>query len=726
MSVLPIYPRWASSALNLSNSSYVQIQVQNPAVLDSLSIFTLEAWVNLSSGESVTVFDKSTYVSGVKKTAFTVTVSPDSISFSSGSQGVGRSLLNISENEWHHVAVSYDGTTITLYLDCELVSHGPFTLGNYGTDLLNTPVWIGATRNSQNQPSAFFNGSIGMAMIWGICRSGGEIMSDANNHGTQFYHIADLSSTDPSTDPTYELQQVNPLVGFDFSIPPSADVSGLGNSFIYVSADGSYSYEPSYLLSVPAATFNGVGNYISAGNLPQFHISQDSSFTIDGWFSTNKTGSKQTIISLGHGTQEYQVTLLEDNTLYISRGSDYLGSVAALNTNTYYHFAISYNYIATNPSMSTLSLFINGNLRSTIFANSPIQTQNAGLLIGAANNANGQTYQYFSGSIQTINFWSVAHDEAQVRQWMYNQIVYDESVVAAFDLSVNPPIDTCNETPLQNFSGFGTYTQFTNPGELPFGTPMPINATYLYQKEIEFKNEVPAQLNIAPQPDVFSAEHKEAIWNGVKNWAGPFISEADFKQKFETAFEQAKQIMDKDPRLKKVVSRVDKDGITKLIYHGRHRDQVILSTTTGILSDCTLWWIGFVAAITIGFFEAIGLFPSIEGVASKVYTKVVSNSTARNALITLTKETITVSSAIDFMGVLVSTNIIWGIMKLILSMLGWWALTKLLATVIGIITGLEAAALLAGFIVWAAQLIILVLDYPNSCGNSQPNPPQKV
>jgi hypothetical protein len=46
---------------------------------------------------------------------------------------------------------------------------------------------------------------------------------------------------------------------------------------------------------------------------------------------------------------------------------------------------------------------------------------------------------------------------------------------------------------------------------------------------------------------------------------------------------------------------------------------------------------------------------------------------------------------------------------------GWWTLAWILKKVIAIVTGLEAAELLAGFIVWATQLTNLSLNHQSSC-----------
>jgi hypothetical protein len=57
-------------------------------------------------------------------------------------------------------------------------------------------------------------------------------------------------------------------------------------------------------------------------------------------------------------------------------------------------------------------------------------------------------------------------------------------------------------------------------------------------------------------------------------------------------------------------------------------------------------------------------------------------------------------------------------MKFVFTSAGWYALFWVLKKVIAIVTGLEAAALLAGFIVWASQLTILSLNYNSKCGST--------
>jgi len=108
MANLTLAPRWASSVLQLGNTAYVDCGT--PTVLNNLTSFTLEAWVNVSSlngfqsvvgnvdnavGGQYQLFLESGYVYAY------VGIAPYLI----------KSTLPITVNEWHHLASVFDGTT---------------------------------------------------------------------------------------------------------------------------------------------------------------------------------------------------------------------------------------------------------------------------------------------------------------------------------------------------------------------------------------------------------------------------------------------------------------------------------------------------------------------------------------------------------------------------------------------------------------------------------------
>ncbi len=77
--------------------------------------------------------------------------------------------------------------------------------------------------------------------------------------------------------------------------------------------------------------------------------------------------------------------------------------------------------------------------------------------------------------------------------------------------------------------------------------------------------------------------------------------------------------------------------------------------------------------------------------------------------------TITVMSGLDIITEVHREKILWPVLKFVVVSAGWFALTAILARAFTMATGLVAAEIMAKFIVWAAQLTKLSLEYDGNC-----------
>jgi len=78
-----------------------------------------------------------------------------------------------SNDAWHHIAFTWDGTTIRTYIDAELQPvTGTFT-GNLGTPTVN--LTIGVVTNGNGQPEGFFEGLLDDARVYDVALSQSEI-----------------------------------------------------------------------------------------------------------------------------------------------------------------------------------------------------------------------------------------------------------------------------------------------------------------------------------------------------------------------------------------------------------------------------------------------------------------------------------------------------------------------------------------------------------------------
>lgn len=172
----------------------------NPAAL-GLSTFTVEAWI-YKTGSGVTV---STGGGGITAQPIVAKGRDESeannrdlnyflgvnssgkltADFEEGSAGASPGLnhpitgsTTLSNNTWYHVAVTYNGSLLRLYIngnvEASLTVNRPAQSGSI------QPVSIGSALNSTNVASGFFQGKIDEVRIWNIARTQASIQATIN------------------------------------------------------------------------------------------------------------------------------------------------------------------------------------------------------------------------------------------------------------------------------------------------------------------------------------------------------------------------------------------------------------------------------------------------------------------------------------------------------------------------------------------------------------------
>lgn len=685
-------PRFGSTSLNLANSAYANMG--NPSALQNTLSFTVEAWVNVSSltGTQTVVskhsdndtgafllFLENGYPTTYYRTSPYTIASPDPI----------------TADIWHHLATTYDSSTgtLTLYVDGVQKAQGTFAFKPIasGTD----PILIGADGGSN--PTNFLQGMIGRVEIWNSLRSLDDIVTDS------------IKVQDPSAEPYLQAH-------FDFTILPPIDQSG---NNIPLTLEGG----AAYCVCIPGVELQNNG-YINCGNNPALSFGNTDPYTIEGWFYPK--GATGTIFSkLDTGTSQGEYALQLDNSMLYAKRNIAPGSINSSaviqSASSFYHFAVVYNGVD-----KTLSLFINGNLQtSEYFLQDVPADPSADFLIGAILN-NGSPTGFFEGYVQNVRVWSKALSSSEIQQWMLNQPVTDDHLQASFDFSVTPPIDTTNQNTITLENGAVTNYQMIvldpNDPTLALGIFDSLNATYL-NKEVVVPDPPPSPATfVVPEEkpsELLSEDFSKALLSDLENLMekNGFSDErrTEHRSRFKESFAKASQMMDENPNLKKGFTTVRENGKVTLIHHGVNGDEVIFEGNSVEVDDCTIWWISFIFKITIGFYQALGLLPSFGDISKKVYNLVSQNQTVINFIGTTLGKSITVASGVSIVGVLYHEGLIWPILKLAFASAGWWALAWVLKKVIAFATGLEAAELLAGFIVWAAQLTQLSLNYSTAC-----------
>ena len=164
------------TALNLSGSQFLSASNESAFDLETATAFTLEAWVKPSVVNSSQILigkdnQYSLYIfsNGSFGMNFYTTNTP---SGSGGDTSIFRAN-SVRQNEWQHVAVVRNGTTVTGFVDGQQL--GTLT-NNSATDSIksgDSPFVIGGYSTS-NQP---FTGQIDQVRVWSSARTAAEIQT---------------------------------------------------------------------------------------------------------------------------------------------------------------------------------------------------------------------------------------------------------------------------------------------------------------------------------------------------------------------------------------------------------------------------------------------------------------------------------------------------------------------------------------------------------------------
>lgn len=154
-------------------NDYVQTNITS---LTGTQSRTIEAWIKTSSVTSQrVVVDMGTMPLG---TRFTFNVLQGKIRIEIGGGGIN-SVTSVDDNQWHHVAVTYDNTASTkfkLYVDGVLDASGNITAAT-----VNTAAGTGLMVGRRNDGVNYFSGLIDEVRVWNTVRTAAEIQANKDN-----------------------------------------------------------------------------------------------------------------------------------------------------------------------------------------------------------------------------------------------------------------------------------------------------------------------------------------------------------------------------------------------------------------------------------------------------------------------------------------------------------------------------------------------------------------
>ncbi|MEO1022691.1 MAG: LamG-like jellyroll fold domain-containing protein [Bacteroidota bacterium] len=199
---------YPGSSLQFTDTTSALV-VADEDLFDLTTALTFEAWVQLDAftSENQTLIKKGDDAWSIHRSG-----SSDAVAFTSFSSGASHTLpgtLSVQDGEWHHIAITFDGTTKTLYIDGIAdtsatvpgsidTNNDPITIGGWTGRIDEFRMWNQA-RTAQDLRNNIFQqintDEVGLIGYWRVDEGNGNLISDLTSYGND----ASISSSSTLT-----------------------------------------------------------------------------------------------------------------------------------------------------------------------------------------------------------------------------------------------------------------------------------------------------------------------------------------------------------------------------------------------------------------------------------------------------------------------------------------------------------------------------------------------
>jgi len=282
---------------------------------------------------------------------------------------------------WQHVAATYDGAEIKLYVNGTLVATQPFTGGIINAD---NDLCIGTINHADMR---YMAGKIDDVRIWNVARTAEEI-----------YAYKVQSVTGPNLVAYYQMN------------------SGSGNILTDDSGNGHTAElfgSPTWISELPrrySLQLNGSGQYANCGSSPDFNFS--NALTVEAWIYPTDFKAEvhmNTIVAKTSWSNDYSHgwTLRYGSTnrsLNFNMGGGTGGSW--IDCKADYHLTLNtWQHVAATYDGQWFRLYVNGNQVASKFFSGSITNADNDLCIGTTNHGD---MRYMTSRIDEVRIWNVA------------------------------------------------------------------------------------------------------------------------------------------------------------------------------------------------------------------------------------------------------------------------------------------------------------------------------
>jgi Concanavalin A-like lectin/glucanases superfamily len=587
------------------------------------------------------------------------------------------SSATIAANQWIHIGVTFDGQTLTLYLNGIQDSFVIVTaagIPNQGNDF---QLGIGA------------NMDIDTCRMWSIAQ-------------TSAYMYKAPWAPEPAA------QTTGLVANYDLSAKPPKDISGNNNPLTLTAPATSILSAPGVFMSASAHVDPREQDVIRCGDTP---------YTIDAWLYLTATAGAQGIFSSGNLNDPGTVALwLDGGVLKSQRGPTVLAATGSIPAQTWTHVATTYNG-------TTLIVYINGVAAGSMATGAILSLVDESAEIGAFDTAGGGEANFFQGYIQYLSAWSIALTAAQVQSLMYDDPTLQPGCVANFSFAQTIPVDLNTGAPLVLNGGAVLAEQMVpwSPSAQPVTARSPLvfsditrerhlrrqlrkaDATVrgLCQRRKKADPPPPWEAHIplllaelkAAFPENFSAEERSRILKEHEEYLNQLGAEG--------------------PPPIGAVTHAIVDGDHVLTYHGPNGPEEVFRASVGDVDPCTVWWVQFIITILFGLASMLGLTAPVTARVNQFAQTLLANIGVMAAISQVFVGTITAGAVLSFLALLYNNGYLGTFFKFCFTQLTWWGIGRLVLYVVGLFIPAPSPAKVAFFVTAAALVFNLTQALQN-------------
>ncbi len=419
----------------------------------SASAMTVEAWVNGSSFSNTGRFNRIlalNYGSYTTDNPFALFVnSSGQIGYVFGTGGTNNDAQvplsfspTLSTDTWYHVALTFDGSTKSLYVDGILMG----TVSNTGT-FTNTntePLLIGDFDNTTSD-NGEWEGEIDEVRVWSDVRTEQEIRDNLNRK---------LDVANESNLVAYYQFNSGIADGTNTGLDVLTDRSGSGNggtlanlgltstSSNWVSSNaviGDQAIMSGLIGAGNALDFDGVDEFVEVSD--NASLESSSTLTVEAWVRPDAVTSFRGIVSryftAADASNVFALQIDAGNYGFLINESDN-NLVSATATAT----ASTWTHVAGVADGSEVHIYLDGILMaSTAYDGTITSNSSRNLYIGRYRN---DSFGQYDGLIDEVRIWNTARTGAEIQANMFEELSGSESGLVAyyrFDESAGTTLD---------------------------------------------------------------------------------------------------------------------------------------------------------------------------------------------------------------------------------------------------------------------------------------------